>query len=445
MKLRPRLWLFGAVLPALGLTATIVVAGEIFRLSLVDNLDDALRAQASVERVSLFDGPDGEPHLIHRGEAIEEVSEHPSIVAVYDASGNALIQFPHAAHSPRRLDWLSSAIEDGLSFATLEGVRFRELRTVVRSPNGREYLMRLASPLEPIERTVATFYKTTASVGVVVALLLLLVQAWQAHSLVRRLRAMTDYLPKLRDGVLALESLPEDKSRDEIAEQRDALAEAAVRVQRARDAQERLIANAAHELRTPLTIMRTRMDLALRRERSAPELRAALDESRDEVDRLALLASRLLDLASVSKVARDLRSGDLVELLGEAVAAYRGEAEAAGLTMELRTPPQATATFEHASLRQAVDNLLSNACKHAPRGSAVHVSLQRIGAHWEIAIADEGPGVRDDQRDKVFEPFYRGTQKAGAGLGLAIVREIARAHGGDSTVAHARFGITIRA
>lgn len=444
MRLRPRLWLFGAVLPTLGLALTILVAGELFRLSLVQSVDEAMLAQASVERVSLFDGPSGEPHLVPHDEADADTLEHPSIVSVYDAAGEALIQFPHRLHAPDHIDWQTSAETDVRTSRDEHGHDVRELRTVVRSSNGKAYLLRLASPLRSIEDTVSTFYRTTLSVGLVVALVLFAVQALQAHALVRRIRTMTDYLPKLRDGVLDLDALPSDPSRDELAEQRDALAEAATRVQRAREAQDRLIANAAHELRTPLTIMRTQMDLALRRERSADELRAALDASRAEVDRLAYLASRLLDLAAVSRVARELRSGDLVELVNESVLAYRATADDVGISIEVHTPQQATATFDRSALRQALDNLLANACKHGPAHGVVIVTLERVGAAWHVTVRDSGAGVAEEHAEKVFEPFYRlGGTKQGAGLGLAITREIARAHGGDAWVRGAAFTMSL--
>ena len=398
------MWLFGAVLPTLGLALTIGVAGELFRLSLVRNLDEAMQAQASVDSVALFDGPSGEPHLV-TGADIGDAQEHPSIVAVYDRNGDALIQFPHREHSPRTMVW-----NPGIRTTHDEhGHDVRELQVIAHSSNGRDYLLRLASPLASIGATVSTFYRTTISVGLIVALVLFLVQAWQAHALVRRIRVMTEYLPTLRDGVFA--ELPRDDAKDELAEQRSALAEAAIRVQRAREAQERLIANAAHELRSALT------------------------ESRAEVDRLAYLASRLLDLAAVNRVARELREGDLVELINESVAAYSGQA-----TFAVQTPAQASATFDRTAMRQALDNLLANACRH---GSApFHVALERVGATWALSVRDSGPGVATDQREKVFEPFSRGEQ-GGAGLGLAIVREVARSHGGDAHVEGARFTVTL--
>nr|WP_275939100.1 HAMP domain-containing sensor histidine kinase [Polyangium spumosum] len=205
------------------------------------------------------------------------------------------------------------------------------------------------------------------------------------------------------------------------------------RLRVARDAQERLIANAAHELRTPLGLMRTEMDLALRKERSAEELRAALAEARGEVTRLSNLAARLLDLAALGKVTWEAKAGDLAALVREAAEACEAEAEARGVTISLSLPDEAPAAFEAQTARQAIDNLLSNAMAHAPRGTMIVVGIEAADEVWCISVEDAGEGVRAEEAEQLFEPFFRGAKAKrgqGAGLGLSIVREIARRHGG---------------
>jgi signal transduction histidine kinase len=93
-------------------------------------------------------------------------------------------------------------------------------------------------------------------------------------------------------------------------------------------------------------------------------------------------------------------------------------------------------SFDAHGIRQAIDNLLSNAIRFGPAGRPVVVSVERADGVVRIAVKDEGPGIREAERERIFQPFERGEKRgAGAGLGLAIVREVARGHGGRAYVA----------
>jgi signal transduction histidine kinase len=247
--------------------------------------------------------------------------------------------------------------------------------------------------------------------------------------------ALSDHMAALREGKLESPA-PADQTRDEVGELSLVVAEATERLRTARAAQERLIADAAHELRTPLQLMRTSIDLALRRERSPEELRAALAEARGEVDRLASLATRLLDLAAARRGAWDRAPGDLADVARDAAEAIRAEAETRSVLVEVRAAEPVPASFDPNGLRQAVDNLLANALRYGPPGGTVRVDVSREGPAARILVHDDGPGIAPGERERVFEPFEQGEDRApgGAGLGLAIVREVARGHGGRAWV-----------
>jgi signal transduction histidine kinase len=244
----------------------------------------------------------------------------------------------------------------------------------------------------------------------------------------------------LREGDLA-SAPPVDAGQDEIGDLSRVVASATDRLRAARAEQERLIAEAAHELRTPLTLVRTTIDVALRRRRTAEELEQALRETRDEVDRLATLASRLLGLASARRGMWDRSPGDLVQVAREAAEAARADAEGRGVLVTVEAPSPAPASFDRDGVRQAFDNLLSNAVRHSPAGGEVRVEVTAAtgpdGAPLvRVTVRDQGPGIPAELRERVFEPFARGEGPVGAaGLGLAIVRDVLLGHGGRAYVA----------
>jgi signal transduction histidine kinase len=431
MRVRARLVLFGAILPSAGTLIASLIAGELFAHNLLRSVDDGLRNQAAVESVSLFDAPGGAPHLHpHESPRVEEPTLGNVVIAVYGADGAAMIRFPESAAIPARLPPDERHANPGPhTVVTPDGER-RQLVLNLVSRSGEHYALWLATSLEPLHATTRAFRRSTLWVCAALALILLAVQGWQARALSSRIMRVSAHLPKLREGDFE-SAPPPDDSGDEVADLRAAVVDVAAQLKSARERQERLIANAAHELRTPLGLMRTEIDLALRKERSPAELREALQESRREVDRLAALAQKMLDLAALRGVTLAHQPGDVAAVVAEAVEACRADAEERRVEVQLVAPAEAPATFAPTRLRQAIDNLLSNAIRFAPAGTTVSVRVEREREQWRIVVADRGAGVAERDRERIFEPFFRSrTDGTGSGLGLAIVREVAREHGG---------------
>ncbi|TQF13122.1 HAMP domain-containing histidine kinase [Myxococcus llanfairpwllgwyngyllgogerychwyrndrobwllllantysiliogogogochensis] len=443
MTLTRRLWLLGALVPALAMLVALGLAGQLFRYDLERSLDRALLAQAAVESVSLFDGPGQKVHLhMAVSPLLDQVRPFAPHGYLYGPDGTLVVRYPQG---PAGVTGLEERLVPGapggepqlVTQVAPDGERWREVRVNVRSPHGERYALRLSASLGQVDGSVVTYYRMAFSLSAMLGLALLVLQTTQARTLARRLAAITRHLGQLREGDFSRAPV-EDQERDEIGQLRAVLAEATERLRGARETQERLIAGAAHELRTPLTLMRTSMDLALRRERTPEELRASMLDSRREVDRLAVLAGNLLDLAVAGRGAWDRKRGDLSQLVMQAVEGARAEAERRGMLIRLDAPGPAEASFDAGGLRQAVDNLLSNALKFSPEGGEIHVRLMREGGRYQVRVADLGPGIPQAEREAVFEPFHRvldDVHTSGTGLGLAIVREVAEQHGGRAYVA----------
>lgn len=209
--------------------------------------------------------------------------------------------------------------------------------------------------------------------------------------------------------------------------------------------QRRFTADASHELRTPLTVIKGDLSLALARPRDAEYYHRVLVEVNDEVDQMSRLVDRLLALARADAegITLNRQAVDLTGLLTDLIEQMRPNAEAKGLELTAQIAPKLTASIDADALTQVVLNLLDNALKYTSTQGRVRLSAQRAGSEMRIAVSDSGLGIPAEHLSHIFERFYRvdrargrgpSAGMGGAGLGLAIARELTRAHGGEITV-----------
>ncbi len=208
------------------------------------------------------------------------------------------------------------------------------------------------------------------------------------------------------------------------------------RLQAAFDAQRRFVANASHELRTPLSVLRTEVDVTLadptadveELRRMAMVVHDATRRADDLIAGLLLLArTEAAELATTVPV-------DLAEVVVPALAAVRPEAALRGLRVQVH-PESAVCTGDPVLLERVAGNLLENAVRHNVGGGWVRVTTGVHEGCAELAVASSGPVIPADRVAELFEPFRRGEVARtgavpGSGLGLSIVRAVARAHGG---------------
>lgn len=203
----------------------------------------------------------------------------------------------------------------------------------------------------------------------------------------------------------------------------------------------RLSHNIAHELKTPLSRLSNRVEEALRQETDDPAtLRAALEGVSAEAAQMLDLFRALLDIAEAEAgLLRTTGSVDLRQLLSDLVELYEPAAEEEGLMLKAALGDGPVVVEGHAQLlSRAFANLLDNALKYTPEGGLVLVRLEKLPEGWQVSVSDTGPGVGEADRTRVVEPFERGEHPdeiSGTGLGLALVRAVARAH-------RAEFGLT---
>lgn len=289
------------------------------------------------------------------------------------------------------------------------------------------------------------------------ALLVLLFGAWVAHGVARPLRqtaeaatdvARGDLSVRLDEGgvgeigslVSAFNSMTRslEVSRRELLLQNERLRESE---QHKRD----LISMVSHELRTPLSAVLGFTSLLLERDFPPDEQRRYLEIVDTQARRLATLAGDFLDVQLLEGGGFELELApfDLVELAREQTRLFFSHSESHELVVDVPDEP-VIVNGDRDRLAQVVGNLLSNAIKYSPEGGEVRVFVGERGGRAVFSVTDSGLGIPAEDRERVFDKFFRGAAKTttvgGTGLGLAVAREIVTTHGGtidvESTLGH---------
>ena len=215
----------------------------------------------------------------------------------------------------------------------------------------------------------------------------------------------------------------------------------------------RFSGDAAHELRTPVSILQGELERAFERAGAYPELEQALADMLDEVRRLDNVVRKLLMLsrADAGQLQVPMQALDLVPILRELADDLDMMAPERPLRLDL--PPRLDAQGDADLLRQVLQNLVSNAVKYGVPEGWIAISARCTDTGWQVDVSNASAGIAYEQRERLFDRFYRADHAynrriPGVGLGLALAREIARAHGGelklsDCTPSQVTFSLTL--
>jgi heavy metal sensor kinase len=222
-------------------------------------------------------------------------------------------------------------------------------------------------------------------------------------------------------------------SGDELARLASTFNDMIARLERTFNSQRRFIADASHDLRTPLTVIRA--ELELMRSRVSEEERASLDRAIRGIDNLHRLANDLLLLAraDADQLQPDEEEARLDEIVVECASGVMALASRRHISLRLDVSEPLEIRCSSSLLGRAITNVLENAIKYSPEGSSAEVSVVRAGDNARVIVADDGPGIPEEDLPRVLDRFYRGDRARstqGTGLGLAITKAIIDAHHG---------------
>ena len=296
------------------------------------------------------------------------------------------------------------------------------------------HVLQVAAPIRAVRRTLSSFVVLLSALTLLATVGAFLVGWRLAGVALRPTREITDQAEAIEAGTLS-ERITAHADVQEFGRLVTVLNGMLDRLQAAFEAQRRFIADASHELRAPLNVLRGELDVLLRRDRSIDEYRETAERCRDEVRLMSSLVTNLLVLArgDAGVLVEHRTDVDLHDIAERIASRFRPLAAARGVSIEVTGHP-AVLQGDPGLLEQAVSNLVENGMRHAAPDGAVRISVASHDGACTVTVADDGRGVPPPEVPHLFTRFFRGgparRSSDGAGLGLAIARAAAEAHGG---------------
>ena len=237
------------------------------------------------------------------------------------------------------------------------------------------------------------------------------------------------------------ERLSVPNQHDEIGRLAGVINDTFARLESSFDQLRRFTADASHELRTPLSVIRGIGEMGLKETHTPAEYKEALGSMLEEVDRLTTLVDTLLRLSygDAGTLHLSPESVDLGQIAGDVVSSLGILAEERNQRVRVDAAEPVSVTADRLVLREALTNVVDNAIKYSPRGSAIDIRVYSEGGRAIVSVADDGPGIAPEHRERIFDRFFRVDEArsrngGGAGLGLAIARWAVEANGGRIAV-----------
>jgi heavy metal sensor kinase len=316
-----------------------------------------------------------------------------------------------------------------------DGTRVR-LVSRTHSLDGRRILIRLGHTEEPLwsrldEMMIASVFALPLVLGLA---------GFAGYGLVRRALGPIEQMARRAQEITPQrlhERLPNDNTDDELGQLARVFNETLARLEQAFEQLRRFTADASHELRTPLAAIRSVGEVGLQKDGSRAEYRDIIGSMLEEVNRLTSLVDNLLTIsrADAGSLQLELVDVPVMQLVREAAALFEVLVEEKALNLIVTGDESATVQGDRLFLRQALVNLLHNAVKYSPLGGTISVRVQSSINEVAVEIEDNGPGIPLEDRQKIFDRFYRvdrarWRESGGAGLGLSITKWVVEAHGG---------------
>ncbi|MDQ2912895.1 MAG: ATP-binding protein [Chloroflexota bacterium] len=433
MSIRLRLTAWYVLTLAIALGAVAFALIFVFRTAMERQLDDELAARAA-QVVSTIQS-EGSALALQRQDGEDSLVVGGEFVGLYDPSGKLVDSSVAAPQAGAAIASFAAGSPTTRSETLTVGAEHLRVRAVPVADRGQRVgtvaIVRSLTPIDAAERQLLGILGLAVPLAIVIAAVGGYLLAYRALRPVEQLRrAAEDYGATDLTRRLA----PREVRDDELGRLARTLDEMLDRVAVAVEQRQRFTGDASHELRTPIATILADASLSLERPRTAEDYHATIARIASETARMARIVEGLLVLARADARSAPAHSEDvdLAELLGESVRRAAPGATERGVEIASRIQPGLVVTDHDGGLERVFDNLLENAVRSAPGGTLIEIAGEAHDGMTRVSVSDHGPGIPPEERSRVFERFHRtaGSSGSGAGLGLAIAREIMEAHKG---------------
>ena len=408
--------------------------------ALRENMDTSLWAIAETEAASLFNPTGGillpVPGHLPDDRTPERVDKYLQLIA---PSGAVIVPAPNIPGTllPVGQRALRAARLGQVVIEThrLPTGRVRVLYLPLESAEGVSQILQVGLSLRTLEATLGELFRIIAIVEVTGLLLIGLV----GYFLTKKSLEPVDEIARAAEFISERNlsaRLPKEAGADELTHLVRVLNRMLARLEQAFKVQERFTSDASHELRTPLAIMKGTLEVALNKERESREYREVLKSVREEVDRMSRLVTGLLTLARADAAPTAAkRVIKLQPILGDVIDLLRIRAADRQVTLDLEAAPDLLVVGTEDALKQLFLNLVDNAVTYTSAGGRAWANASLLGDEVRIEVGDTGIGIEEEDRERIFDRFYRGPtvrggDYPGSGLGLAICAQIVKDLGG---------------
>jgi signal transduction histidine kinase len=401
------------------------------RAELNESVTASARARAD-ELAARIDGPPR--RLGASGESLDPEEAFAQVVSPDGRLLEAIGGADEVALSPRALE--RAARGPAVLDAEVEGIE-GTARVVARpaGPGPGSPVLVAGLSLDDRDETLAGLLATFAIGGPVAVVITSLLGYGLAAAGLAPVEAM-----RRRAAQVSLEdedALPLPAANDEVRRLGETLNDMLERLRRSFEHEREFVADASHELRTPVAVLKTELEAALQAGPHTPEVAESLRAALEECDHLAQLAEDLQVLARSGdgKLPLHTETAHARTLLEDVCTRFAARARQEGRRVRIEAPEDLELRVDPLRMRQALGNLVDNGLRHGE--GEIALGARPAGVYIELSASDQGPGFAPELHGRAFDRFTRGDAartRGGAGLGLAIVRMIARAHGGEAEI-----------
>lgn len=410
----------------------------IVKTAVFEKLDRELRFQAEIHTKEV--GFEGDSlFFLHKREWEEiehnEVEVSPVYVEIFDEKGILKDKSPNLKED--RLEFEKDRGFGEYFIGSLKDKPVRQTKLPLYVDGQQRGFITTAMPLQSSQLVLSSLRNTLLILFPVLLLLLFLLSRYLAGKNIAPIVEITDTTNRInRNNLQERVDLP--KVQDELYDLSSSINQLLDRIEQAMQRERQFTADASHEMRTPLTSLRGTLEVLIRKPRTAHEYEEKIQHSLCEIDRMSRILEQLLFLARMD-AGQKPKNGDLVllnPLLKQVLQRYEEEMSLKQLVISFHDEQQEQLAVPEYYANLIFDNIISNAIKYSRKRSEIHVRMWNDSGKLYCSVRDEGIGIREEDLENVFNPFYRAVglehkEIKGNGLGLSIVKKAAESIGAE--------------